>query len=205
MKSYQIDNNIVKLPETLSEVSVKQLIAIHDLGELTGSVNDVIRLINVFSEAPVDLNTVDLGSILEISVQLSAVLFENRQIEPIDKFVLDGEEYFCQSPEELSVKYFIDFQEVAKEPVRNLPLILALVYRTNDEVEPNDEDYQTYIMAKKAKFMELDAKSAQGCLLFFSNLFSDYVINMLESLEMTEEQRKIVNQTIKMMKKAQTA
>jgi hypothetical protein len=200
MKSYQIDNNIVKLPETLSEVSVKQLIEIHDLGELTGSVNDVIRLINVFSEAPVDLNTVDLGSILEISVQLSAVLFENRQIEPIDKFVLDGEEYLCQAPEDLSVKYFIDFQEVSKEPVRNLPLILALVYRTKAEVEPNDEEYQTYIMAKKAKFMELDAKTAQGCLLFFSNLFSDYVINTLESLEMTEEQRKIVNQTIKKMK-----
>lgn len=199
MKSYQIDNNLVRLPETLSEVSVKQIIEIHKLGELTGSVNDVIHIINIFSEVPVDLNTIDLGNILEISVQISSVLFENSKIEPVDRFVLNNEEYFCIAPEELSVKEFIDFQEISKDPVTNLPLLLALVYKTKDEKEPSEEDYKEFIMCKKTKFMELDARTAQGCLLFFSNSFASYVLNTLEYLEITEEQKENLKKAAKMM------
>lgn len=199
MKSYQIDNNIINLPETLSEVSVKQIIEIHKLGELTGSVNDVINIINIFSDVPVDLNTIDLGNILEISVQISSVLFENANLEPIDRFVLNNEEYFCVEPEELSVKEFIDFQEISKDPVQNLPLLLALVYKTKGEKEPNDADYKSFMICKKTKFMELDAKTAQGCLLFFSNAFANYVVNTLESLEITKEQKEILKKEAKMM------
>lgn len=205
MKSYQIDNNTVNLPETLSEVSVKQIIAIHNLGELTGSVNDVIRLINIFADTPVDLNTIDLGNILEISVQLSSVLFENKQIEPVDRFVIDGKEYFCQEPNELSVKEFIDFQEISKEPIDNLPLLLALVYKEKDEQEPSDDEYMTVVMAKKAKFLDLDAKTAQGCLLFFSEAFANYVINTLESLETTPEQKAILKKTAMELRNQKTA
>lgn len=200
MKSYEIDGKTVKLPENLSEVTVKQLIEIHNLGELTGSVSDVIKLINIFSATPIDINTIDLGSILEISVLLSAVLFENNKITPIDHFNIGKDVYFCQSPEELSVKEFIDFQEISKDPVSNLPLLLALVYKTEVEKDPDDEDYMTYLMAKKSKFMEIDAKTAQGCLLFFSNSFTNYVVNSLESLETTPEQKKMIMEIVKQMK-----
>jgi hypothetical protein len=200
MKSYEIDGKIIKLPENLSEVTVKQLIAIHNLGELTGSVSDIINLINIFSNEKININTIDLGSILEISVQLSAVLFENKQIEPINTFKLNGKEYFCVEPEDLLVKEFIDFQEISKDPVSNLPLLLALVYKTKDEKEPADEEYTCYLMGKKASFLELPADVAQGCLVFFSNVFTNYVANMLESLDTTPMQKEILQQAVKKMK-----
>lgn len=199
MKTYDFNGSKLNFPENLSEVTVEQLIEIHSFGELSNSISDIIKVMKVF--AP-DINPAEISfeAMIEITGLLGKTLSECANLEEVNSFEIDGEKYTCQDPNDLSVKEFIDFQEVSKDPVENLPLLLALVYKSESEGDVSDDKYVEVLMEKKNKFMHLDAKTAQGCLLFFSSSFTNYASNTLESLAKDQKQKKAIKKAMKELK-----
>lgn len=199
MKTYDFKGVKLNFPENLSEVTVEQLIEVHSLGELSNSISDIIKMIKVF--AP-DINPAEISfeAMIEITGLLGKTLSECANLEGVNSFEIGGEKYTCQDPNDLSVKEFIDFQELSTDPVENLPLLLALVYKSESEGTAPDDKYVEVLMEKKNKFMHLDAKTAQGCLLFFSNVFINYVSNTFESLATDQKQKKAIQKAMEELK-----
>lgn len=199
MKIFKFNEREIRVPERLNEITVKELIHIHSMGEFTGSVNDIARILEVFN-GKIDISQLPLDRLIEISAILGVSLFSNNSIpEEVDSFTFAGQTYHCLAPEELLVREFIDFQEMSKEPVANLPLLLAIICQYDEEEVP-DDNYIDYIYAKRDLFMNLDSETAQGCLLFFSKSFTDYVVGTLESMETTPELRQKITELVKEMK-----
>lgn len=187
MKIFEIDGKKIRIPENLTEITVKELIELHKAGELKGSLDDITRLIEIFN-GRIDISKAPLDTVIQISMVLSETLFTSGNIVPYDSFTFDGKEYKVLPPEELLVREFIDFQDMSNEPVANLPLLLAIVCQYEGEDVPDDEKgYIEFIGRKRDLFNNLDAKTAQGCLLFFSNAFTGYALNTLEYLETIPE------------------
>lgn len=197
MKIFELNGKEIRVPEGMDEITVKELIDIHSLGELTGQLKDIDGILEVFN-GPVNITRFPLDTLIEVSSILSGTLFDNTP-DKVDSFVFEGRTYKVMSPEELLVREFIDFQEMSKEPVANLPLLLAIICQYDGEEVP-DDNYIDYIYAKRDKFMNLDSETAQGCLLFFSNAFTTYVISTVEYLETVPELRQKIEEITKEMK-----
>lgn len=186
MKIFELNGKKIRVPEGIDEITVKELIDIHSLGELTGQLKDIDGILEVFN-GPVDITKFPLDTLIEVSSILSNTLFVNTP-DKIDSFVFEGRTYKVMAPEELLVREFIDFQEMSGEPVKNLPLLLSIICLYEGEDVPEDEKgYIEYIGIKRDLFMNLDARTAQGCLLFFSNAFITYVHSTVEYLETVPE------------------
>lgn len=199
MKTYDFNGSKLNFPENLSEVTVEHLIEIHSLGKLSNSISDIIRVMKVFAPN-VNPSEISFDAMIEIAGLLGKALSECANLGEVNSFEIGGEKYTCKDPNDLSVKEFIDFQELSTDPVENLPLLLALVYKSESEDTVSDDKYVEVLMEKKNKFMHLDAKSAQGCLLFFSNVFINYVYNTLESLVTDQKQKKAIQKTLEELK-----
>lgn len=200
MKIFELNGKEIRVPEGMDEITVKELIQIHSLGELTGQLKDISKILEVFN-GPVNITRFPLDTLIEVSSILSNTLFGETPPDKIDSFVFEGRTYKVMAPEELLVREFIDFQELSGEPVKNLPLLLSIICLYEGEDVPEDEKgYIEYIGIKRDLFMNLDARTAQGCLLFFSNAFTTYAASTLEYLETVPELRQKIEEITKEMK-----
>lgn len=167
----------VYIPEKISEMTVKHLIDFASLGELDNSMENVGKVISVFTKEPIQ--TIKLDDFFEITEILISVLNTKASNELVKEFELDGVKYIGKDIEEMSTKEFIDFDTFSSDPIKNLPILLAIIYT---EAEPIEEDYAKGIKRRAELFLNLDAETAQRGLVFFSTGFLKYEKAMIESL-----------------------
>ena len=178
MKEFKTTTDkIISIPENISEMTVKNLIEFAGIGDLDDSMENIGKIISIFTNEP--LQTIKLDDFFEITNTLGELFTTNLNESPIKEFVLNGVRYIGRDIEDMTTKEFIDFDTLSNEPVKNLPTLLAIIYT---EAEPIEEDYTEGVKRRAEIFLNLDAESAQRALVFFSTGFLNYAKVMTESL-----------------------
>ncbi len=186
MKEFKTtDGSVISIPEKISEITVEQLIKFSLIGEINNSIEDLAKILAVFTDVPVE--KLPLGDFLEITSTLIVLLSTQPSQSPVTEFTLDGVKYIGRSAEELTTKEFIDFDTLSKDAVANLPTLLAIVF-TEENERPGD--YIKQVKERAAKFLKLDAETAQQALVFFSEEFLKYAEAMVGSLASTNPKMK---------------
>lgn len=183
MKKYNLTNgNTITIPEHISEITVEQLVNFNALGEIGNTINDMERLVRVFSNTGFTINDVSLEDFLDIVETLGKLLATKPVQRATEVFVLDGETYHCVEVEDLTTKEFIDFDTLSENPVEKLPLLLAIAYRPEHDTELTDKNYIDVLTSRAELFKKLDAQTAQEAICFFSQKFIEYAQHTAESL-----------------------
>lgn len=170
-------DKVIRIPENISEMTVKNLIEFASLGELDGSMENVGKIISVFTDEPIQ--TIKFEDFFEMTNILGELLTTKPSAESLTEFTLNGVKYVGKNIEDMTTKEFIDFDTLSNEPIKNLPILLAIIYTEKEHIE---EEYIAGVKRRADIFLNLDAESAQRGLVFFSTGFLNYAKAMVESL-----------------------
>lgn len=169
--------------KSLKDITVKELIELSKVKDVT-TMEGVSKVINIFYGR---CDSLPLADFFDKFSELSKVIFETPNLTPIENFVFNGVTYRAKPLDELSTKEFIDFDNLSREnPVENLPTLLAIVFTDGNE----EGSYVKRTQERAAKFMSLDALTAQNAMVFIQRLLVTSARNMLGSLEGVSPKKK---------------
>lgn len=174
----------MKSIKSWSDITVGQLIAIKklDLEHKSNTLATQSQLIKLLYGADADNMPFDeyMDKVMEITEAFSTPLKGDYkpQVE------LCGKVYKAVPIENFTTREFTDFDTLARENNDdNLPLLLALIYRSDDE--KNDKGEYTETITHKSKLFadNMDATTAVGAVSFFTNALLQYLRTTLLSSE----------------------
>jgi hypothetical protein len=174
----------MKSIKSWSDITVGQLIELKklDLEHKSNTLATQSQLIKLLYGADADNMPFDeyMDKVMEITEAFSTPLKGDYkpQVE------LCGKVYKAVPIENFTTREFTDFDTLARDNNdNNLPLLLALIYRSDDEQTDKDK-YSESVKEKSKLFADnMDAVTAVGAVSFFTNALLQYLRTTLLSSE----------------------
>lgn len=155
----------LNLPENYSEITLEQLQRIMQYKDSFQEKDSIEKIIEILSPG-FDVYSLNVTEYLTVVTTIYSMLSAGTQdLTPVSSFVIDGKTYKVKNVDEINVKEFIDFENIASElsdAPENVSLLISLVTDNGGK-----GDYTTRIKKNAVKFEQLDACTALGVVIFF--------------------------------------
>lgn len=173
------------LPNSYADITVAQML---EISQAKNSMKDIKAILDLF----IDTDELEFEDFIEASVELTNVLQSAPKVVPCDSYIIDGVKFTLNHVEDLNVNAYVDFDELSKDKITNLPLLLGIIYSSDKD----KGDYVEDLKARSRLLLNMDFETASSALVFFSKNFLEYTNNFLDSLEKTHPQlRNQITQT----------
>lgn len=177
--------------QSYSDISIEELIAVGHIENLE-SMEAARKIVELFYGSP---DNMSIQTFWDCYWEVTAVLYQKPEPQPIDRFKLYDVEYRSKTLDEFSTKAFIDFDNLSREhPIDNILLLLAVCYTDGNE----DENYVEGVKARAELFKHLDAETALNALHFFLTLLAGFAEVIVGSSPLTTHAKK--EELMKMLK-----
>jgi len=189
----------VIIPQDLNEITLGQMIELNRIDKLDLDQIERAKLIIKLLVKNVNDSNIDKIKVADLLVMYKKLCaMTNKQTKLIKKVCIQGKTYgFNPDLENISTGEFIDLDTYCKDLDKNLHLIMAVLYREITKEASGKymiEKYDGEITARAELFKnEMPGAVAQSCVVFFYNLGSNYLTDMLQSLKEDSQIEKELN------------
>lgn len=165
MKQIELKGKIYNFPTTWHDITVRQLMQIEDLNDEAADMQKLSKIAAILLDVEKDeILGLEIDDFLTIINEVADVMTAKQTAKYQPNITLDGVAYKAKSIEEFSTREFTDFDTLSADGKKNLPMLLALIYHSEDE----GTDYVKVTQEKAEKFLNLPASIAIEAVRFFS-------------------------------------
>lgn len=163
--------------QSYKDITVAELVKVAEMKDIDlNSVAASRQLVSIFYGDP---DTMSVEDFWNCYWEITAILYQKPEPQPIDSFVLDGVEYKVREFAETDTRTYTDFSDLSKQnPQQNLPLLLALSFTDGSD----ETNYTEAIQARAEKFNQLDAETALNALNFILSVWQTLMRSILDCL-----------------------
>tara|TARA_R110002020_G_scaffold351767_2_gene564961 strand:- start:119 stop:727 length:609 start_codon:yes stop_codon:yes gene_type:complete len=189
----------VIIPQDLNEITLGQMMELNRIDKLELEQVERAKLIIKLLVENVNDNNIDQIKVADLLVMYKKLCaMTNTQTKLIKKVSIEGKTYgFNPDLNNISTGEFMDIDTYCKDLDKNLHLIMAVLYREiTKEAEGKYKilEYDGEINSRAELFKnKMPGAVAQSCVVFFYNLGSSYLTDMLQSLKEDNQIEKELN------------
>lgn len=163
--------------QSYKDITVAELVKVAEMKDIDlNSVAASRQLVSIFYGDP---DTMSVEDFWNCYWEITAILYQKPEPQPIDSFTLDGVKYKVREFAETDTRTYTDFSDLSKQnPQQNLPLLLALSFTDGSD----ETNYTEAIQARAEKFNQLDAETALNALNFILSVWQTLMRSILDCL-----------------------
>lgn len=172
MKQIELKGNTYNFPTSWDDITVRQLMEIEELNDESADMQKLSKIAAILLDVDKDeILSLEIDEFLTLLNEVADVMSAKQTAKFQANITLDGVSYKAKSIEEFSTREFTDFDTLSADGKKNLPMLLALIYHSEDE----GTDYVKETQEKAEKFLNLPASIAIEAVRFFSLKLLEYV------------------------------
>lgn len=172
MKEIELKGKIYNFPTTWHDITVRQLMQIEELNDEAADMQKLSKIAAILLDVEKDeILALEIDEFISLINEVADVMSSKQTAKYQPNITLDGVAYKAKSIEEFSTREFTDFDTLSADGKKNLPMLLALIYHSEDE----GTDYVKVTQEKAEKFLNLPASIAIEAVRFFSFELLKYV------------------------------
>ena len=201
MKQIQLKGKRYNFPTSWDDITVRQLMSIEELNDEAADMQKLSKIAAILLDVEKDeILQLEIDEFISLINEVADVMSAKQTAKYQPNITLDGVDYKAKSIEEFSTREFTDFDTLSADGKKNLPMLLALIYHSENE----DSDYVKVTQEKAEKFLNLPASIAIEAVRFFSFELLKYVKNTVFSSEAAQEIMKKNPKIAEQMKEVET-
>ena len=201
MKQIELKGKSYNFPTSWDDITVRQLMMIEELNDDSADMQKLSKIAAILLDVEKDeILQLEIDEFISLINEVADVMSSKQTAKYQPNITLDGVSYKAKSIEEFSTREFTDFDTLSAEGKKNLPMLLALIYHSEDE----GDDYVKVTNEKAEKFLNLPASIAIEAVRFFSFELLKYVRNTVFSSPAAQEIMKKNPQIAEQMKEVET-
>lgn len=187
MKQIELKGNPYNFPTSWDDITVRQLMEIEELNDESADMQKLSKIAAILLDVEKDeILSLEIDEFISLINEVADVMSAKQTAKYQPYITLDGVSYKARSIEEFSTREFTDFDTLSADGKKNLPMLLALIYHSEDE----GADYVKETQEKAEKFLNLPASIAIEAVRFFSKELLRFVKNTLFSSPAAQEMMK---------------
>ena len=201
MKQIQLKGKRYNFPTSWDDITVRQLMSIEELNDEAADMQKLSKIAAILLDVEKDeILQLEIDEFISLINEVADVMSAKQTAKYQPNITLDGVAYKAKNIEEFSTREFTDFDTLSADGKKNLPMLLALIYHSENE----DSDYVKVTQEKAEKFLNLPASIAIEAVRFFSFELLKYVKNTVFSSEAAQEIMKKNPKIAEQMKEVET-
>lgn len=184
MRQIELKGKSYNLPTSWDDISVRQLMQIEELNDDSADMQKLSKIAAILLDVEKDeILALEIDEFISLINEVADVMSSKQTAKYQPNITLDGVAYKAKSIEEFSTREFTDFDTLSAEGKKNLPMLLALIYHSENE----GVEYIKVTQEKAEKFLNLPASIAIEAVRFFSFELLKFVRNTVFSSEAAQE------------------
>lgn len=187
MKQIELKGKNYNFPTSWDDITVRQLMEIEELNDESADMQKLSKIAAILLDVEKDeILGLEIDEFLTLLNEVADVMSSKQTTKYQSNITLDGISYRARNIEEFNTREFTDFDTLSADGKKNLPMLLALIYHSEDE----GADYVKETQEKAEKFLNLPASIAIEAVRFFSKELLRFVKNTVFSSPAAQEMMK---------------